>query len=29
MLVLLSWVLGVTQAENPKNIATTFSRSML
>jgi cytochrome c oxidase assembly protein subunit 15 len=29
MLVLLSWVLGVTQALNPKQIAATFSRPML
>jgi cytochrome c oxidase assembly protein subunit 15 len=29
MLVLLSWVLGVTQAQNPRQIAATFSRSML
>ena len=29
MLVLLSWVLGVTQAQHPKQIATTFSRPML
>ena len=29
MLVLLSWVLGVTQAQNPKQIAATFSRTIL
>jgi cytochrome c oxidase assembly protein subunit 15 len=29
MLVLLSWILGVTQALNPKQIAATFSRPML
>jgi cytochrome c oxidase assembly protein subunit 15 len=29
MLVLLSWVLGVTQAQHPKQIATTFSRHTL
>ena len=29
MLVLLSWVLGVTQAQHPRQIAATFSRPML
>jgi hypothetical protein len=27
--VLLSWVLGVTQAQHPQQIATTFSRHTL